>query len=87
MAVCQICKPLYGTGLIFKEVTVEWPQYSEKEIYRVYPSDIHCDVQRKYVGAHTFNLTENYMVIDLVWDRFSPVEKFYRLKKRLMSKA
>lgn len=85
IAVSQICKPLYGTGLIFKEIIVDWPNYEEKELFRVYPSDIRCDVQRKYVGTHTFNMTENYMVVDLVWNRFSPVEKFYRVIKRIMN--
>ncbi len=83
IAVSQICKPLYGTGMVFKECVIEWPQYEEKELYRVFPKDISCNMEKKYVGTHTFNISENYMVIDLVWDRFSPVEKFFRFKKKI----
>lgn len=86
IAVSQICKPLYGTGMIFKECVIDWPIYEENELYRVFPQDISCDVKRKYVGTHTFNISENYMVVDLVWNRFSPVEKFFRFKKRIVNR-
>ena len=80
--VSQICKPLYGTGLIFKEFNMDWPNYSEKELYRLYPNEIQCDIKEKYVGMHTYNLTENYVVIDLIWNRFSLSEKILHLKKK-----
>ena len=86
IAVSQICKPLYGSGMIFKEISIAWPDYEEKELYRIHAADINCDKHRKYVGTHTFNMSENYMVVDLVWNRFSFVEKFFRLKKRIVGK-
>lgn len=81
--VSQICKPLYGTGLIFKEFKQDWPNYSEKELYRVMPNEITCNIKENYVGMHTFNMTENYVVIDLIWSRFSLSEKMLHLKKKI----
>lgn len=81
--VSQICKPLYGSGLIFKEFCVNWPNYSEKELCRILPDEINCDVRKKYVGMHTYNVTKNYVVIDLIWNRFSLFEKMCHLIKKL----
>ena len=80
--VSQICKPMYGSGLVIKEFDVDWPNYYEKELYRLYPKDIECDKRRNYCGMHTLNFTEHYVVIDLVWERFSIVEKWYRGKRK-----
>lgn len=81
--VSQIGKPLYGSGLIFKNFELEWPDYNEREIFRVFPEDIICDVPKKYIGIHTFNMTEHYIVIDLIWNRFSYFERFQSLKRKL----
>ena len=81
--VSQICKPLYGSGLIFKEFSFDWPDYSEKEIERIMPGEIQCDKKKKYVGVHTYNSTDNYVVIDLIWNRFSLREKILHLMKKL----
>ena len=80
--VSQICKPLYGSGLVFKKFDLNWPNYSENELYRVYPSE--CNKKRKYVGMHTYNFTDNYIVIDLIWNRFSLFEKYYHLKGKII---
>ena len=81
--VSQICKPKYGSGLIFKEFILNWPNYSEHEIDRIYPKEIHCDTPRNYVGMHTYNLTLNYMVIDLIWERIYQIEKKFRVLKKI----
>ena len=81
--VSQICKPLYGSGVVFKEFNLNWPDYSESELYRIYPGDINCNMKKKYVGLHTFNMTDNFVVIDLVWKRFSISEKWQHLLKRI----
>lgn len=80
--VSQICKPLYGSGLIFKEFSLDWPDYTEHELFRIYPNEIQCDLKKNYVGIHTFNTTDNYVVIDLIWNRFSLSEKWQHLLKR-----
>jgi len=85
--VSQICKPLYGSGLVIKKFDVSWPDYSEKEICRLYPKDVKCNLKKKYVGMHTLNYSENYVVIDLIWDRFSPVEKFFRGLRKIKKKV
>lgn len=81
--VSQICKPLYGSGLIFKEFELDFPFYKEKRIKEVFPSDVKCDVKKNWDGMHTFNVSDNYTVIDLVWSRFSIVEKMYRLFNKI----
>ena len=83
--VSQICKPLYGSGLIIKEFEVNWPNYSEKEILRIFPEQINVDKKEHYVGMHTLNYSENYVVIDLIWERFSPIRKLIRLRSKLIS--
>lgn len=81
--VSQICQPLYGSGLIFKEFSINWPDYYEKELYRIYPKDIIKNVKHNYVGIHTFNMTENYIVVDLVWNRLNIIEKYYRALRKI----
>ena len=81
--VSQICKPLYGSGLVFKNFNLNWPDYYESELFRVLPSDILCDKKRDFVGVHTFNLSEHYMVIDLIWNRFSVFERIQSLKRKV----
>lgn len=81
--VSQICKPKYGSGLILKEFEIDWPDYSEKELCRIYPQDVTCEKKKKYCGMHTLNFTDHYVVIDLVWERFSVVEKWYRGKRKI----
>lgn len=81
--VSQICKPLYGSGLIFKEFYINWPDYTEKEMFRIYPKDIRCNKRANYIGVHTHNVSDNYVVIDLIWNRFSLSEKIYHFRKRL----
>lgn len=86
LMVSQICKPKYGSGLIFKEFDLQFPYYKEKECYRVYPTEILSNKKTRWDGMHTFNTSENYIVIDLIWSRFNIIEKFYRLINRLKMK-
>lgn len=76
--VSQIGKPRYGSGLVFKKVNINWPNYQEEEIMRVYPSDILCDKRRKYNGIHTYNMSENYCVIDMIYNKISIVDKIFK---------
>jgi len=82
----QICRPKYGSGLIFKEISLDFPLYSETEIKRVYPADITCDIKKKWDGMHTFNVSQNYIVIDMIWSRFNIIEKIYRLLNKIGKK-
>ncbi len=83
--VSQICKPEYGSGLIIKEFELNWPDYREKEICRLYPKSFNVDKKRKWIGVHTLNCSENYVVIDLVSRRFSLFRVAMRLKNRIDS--
>lgn len=85
--VSQIGKPRYGSGLVFKKVCVNWPDYSEKEILRIYPENISCNRKKKYNGVHTFNMSEHFCVIDVIYDEVDIIEKlfkiFYKLKRMI----
>lgn len=80
--VSQICKPLYGSGLIFKRIQVDFPKYSEMELFKVYPNEISSNIHRRIDGIHTYNYSPNYIVIDLLWSRFNICEKAYRIKHK-----
>ena len=76
--VAQIGKPFYGSGLSFKEFSVCWPDYFEKEVSRILPSEIKTNKNRKYIGIHTYNLSTNYLVIDLIFESNNLIETVYR---------
>lgn len=79
----QIGKPLYGSGLAFKEFNLNWPEYSEHELYRMTAKDIKIDKKRQYIGLHTFNFSENYTVIDLVWEEVLVQRLLYRFFRKI----
>lgn len=81
LMVSQICKPQYGSGIIFKEFSVDSQNYCEKEVQRLYPKDFNIDSKHKYTGLHTFNASENFIAIDLIWNSFSIKRKFIALKR------
>lgn len=83
LAVAQICKPAYGSGLIFKKYNIDWPYYSEEEYKRVLPKDVKYDIKHRYDGIHTFNATEHYIVIDLAWSRINIYEQICRGMKKI----
>ena len=83
LAVFQNCAPLYGSGLVFKEFDLDFPNYKEEEIARYNPKDIKCDLKKDFDGVHTFNMSENYLVIDVIWSRFNLLEKTSRFLKKI----
>lgn len=83
VAVFQNCAPLYGSGLVFKEFDLDFPNYKEEEIARYNPKDIKCDLKKDFDGVHTFNMSENYLVIDVIWSRFNLLEKTSRFFKKI----
>lgn len=84
--VSQICRDRYGQGIVFKSFVIEWPDYIEKEEKRILPEDVNCNLHVKINGIHTFNVTENYVVIDVLWTRFNALEKMYRIKRKIQIK-
>ena len=81
--VSQIGVPKYGSGILLKEFSVDWPLYREQVLAKKYPQDIKCDMKKEYEGIHTFNVSEHYAVIDLVWSRISVIETFYRFVRKI----
>lgn len=86
----QICKPKYGSAIVFKKFGVNEFEYEEDEIAELSASEIKCDKAHNYDGIHTFNMSDNYIVVDLLWSRFNLIEKTRRglkkIKKGIRSK-
>lgn len=82
IAVFQNCKERYGSGLVFKEFDLNFPYYSEKIIDTYNPEDIRCDLVKNFDGVHTFNMSEHYVVIDVIWSRFNLLEKCSRALRK-----
>lgn len=84
IGVFQIGEPSYGTGLILKKICVNWPNYKEKEIRKLYVKDFSFDKKYgRYISVHTLNYTENYQVIDVGWWRINLLELYYRMKIKI----
>ncbi len=63
--VAQDCEGGYGLALNFNELSVDNGKYSEKMISRIDMASMPGKISKKYVGIHTYNLNNNYEVIDL----------------------
>lgn len=62
----QDCSESYGCALNFYKVTdVAADRYEEELILKLKPSDLHTDLGSAADGLHTYNLNEQYEVIDL----------------------
>lgn len=82
LRVIQLGIPSYGSGLIFTEFYIDWPNFEEKEVLILYPNDLKYDKNKRYTGMHTFNRTESYIVIDLKWNRINLLELFFKTIRR-----
>lgn len=78
----QIGIPKYGSGLVFKKYSMKWPDFDEENYSVVLPKDIRVNDNRKFDGVHTFNISENYIVIDLIWTRFSIRETVFKIIRK-----
>lgn len=81
--VTQIGKPAYGSGLVFKKFELNWPEYCEWEEFRLTAIDLKLDKKRDYIGLHTFNVSQNYTVIDLIWEEVLLQRIFFRVTRKL----
>lgn len=61
----QDCTESYGCALNFYEVnTVAESEYAETLLVKLRPEDIPCDLNCAPKGLHTYNMTEDYEVVD-----------------------
>lgn len=74
--VCQISENSYGEGINITEVESVWPEYKEKIVKTIYPSDIKIDSSKKFEGIHTYNSLGDLEVIDLKFYNPSLTEYF-----------
>lgn len=83
--VSQDCTPYYGHGVVFSEMDLNWPYYSEKMIRKMYPEDITISINRKFkkIGIHTYNRNNELEVIDLQITNMSLYTLFWRVKHKV----
>lgn len=81
--VVQIGVPTYGSGLLFSEFWIDWPNFKEKKVLSLYPKDLCWDKKKNYSGIHTLNETEHYVVIDLKWNRVNAIELFWKSIRKI----
>lgn len=81
--ISQIGFPEYGSGLVFKNFTLNWPDYKETELFKLYATDMNFDKNRKYTGMHTFNFSEHFTVVDVIYKQFRPVEFFFNALRKI----
>lgn len=83
--VSQDCIPYYGHGVVFSEINLNWPYYSEKIIRKIYPEKINIKINRKYkkIGIHTYNRNDDIEVIDLQFKHMSLYTLFWRVENKL----
>lgn len=82
--VTQVCEHGYGEGLAFSSFNIEWPRFEGQLVKKVYPSDVSINKKRKYIGMHTYNTTDNFAVIDVVYNGFSPIELAIRGYRKIL---
>lgn len=69
--VSQNCLDDYGKGLIFSEIDSVWPVYKEHIIKKIFADDISINLNKKFIGIHTYNCLDELEVIDLKYTAFS----------------
>lgn len=74
----QIGVPEYGSGIMMNEFSVDWPYMEIRPLGKIYPKDLNYTQTKDYVGIHTLNFTENYVVVDLKWYGFNAVNLFFK---------
>lgn len=85
----QDCSKGYGDALVFYEVKKYVSTYEESLILKISPQDIHSNLNFDLEGVHTYNLSENYEVIDLKGhekDLFYPIMRIFWGIVRIMKK-
>ena len=84
--ISQDCVRGYGLALNFNEVKIKKGIFSENLLERIDIGNFPIRQQKKYVGIHTYNISNNYEVIDLKNKnkvRFGNIiNLIYRLMKR-----
>lgn len=75
----QDCTQGYGCGLNLYEVTAVGNNgYSEKLLKKISPAQIHSNLGRTAEGIHTYNMNDEYEVIDLKGHELDPL--FYIMR-------
>ena len=86
--VAQDCVMGYGLALNFHETSYAGGIFGEKDLARIEIGDMPQKQRKKYVGMHTYNISENYEVIDFKnKDRMrfgNIVNVFYRIVKKVV---
>lgn len=84
----QNCQEDYGKGLVFYEFEIDEKNgYKETEIKRIFPQDVKLSKSLYLDGMHTYNLSENYEVIDVKTRRFNLINLAFRIVNKFMIRS
>ena len=74
----------YGQGLVFYSFSVNnSAAFQEQELCRVFPEDINLSKKMHRIGMHTYNISNNYEVIDIKTRRFNILNLISRIISKL----
>lgn len=79
----QIGEPTYGAGIVLNDFSIDWPQMAINPLNYLYPKDFTFDKKREYIGIHTLNFTENYVVVDVKWYGFNAINFLFKIGRKL----
>lgn len=79
----QIGVPTYGAGLVLNKFQIEWPEMELDPICKLFPKDFKFDINREYVGIHTLNFTEHYVVVDVKWYGFNLINNVFKIIRKV----
>ncbi len=69
--VSQDCGLCYGHGIVFSNMSLDWPHYSEQEVLRWESNTLSIPGIKKILGIHTYNKNDKFEVIDVNSNKFS----------------
>lgn len=81
--VAQNCVDFYGKSLKFFEFKINNNKYKEKLIKEINISDVIINKKMKFHGIHTYNISNNYEVVDLKFKRFLLYSVIQRIKRKI----
>lgn len=74
----------YGQKLVFKEFSMPDvdSKYAEKDIYELDPNKLKIDTNYHLTGTHTYNICDNYEIVDVRYYKYFPSRIYTLLLKK-----
>ena len=84
----QNCERRYGGGLIFNQIKIGSNSFSLEEIKVIDSNDINAFLKiHNAIGCHTYNINDDYEVIDIIKEEFSLLGILRKIVSKLRRKS